>query len=322
MTTGATSPLTSLAGSHLLSIADLDRDQILAIVESAIAIKKNQPTDAPLAGRSAALIFEKPSLRTRVSFEVGLFRLGAQGVYLDHSTSPIGKRESVEDLAGYLQRTVHAIIARVNSHAVVKSLASVSGIPVINALCDLEHPCQALADLVTIREHVGRLGGVRLAYVGDGNNVCHSLMLAGAIVGMHVTVVTPEGRGPRSEFVNAARRYAEESGVQIVVTSDLGAIENHDVVYTDTWESMGEPELTPEKARAFEPYRVTPAMMSKAGTGAVFMHCMPAHRGEEVDAAVIDGPTSVVCDQAENRLYAQNALMLALMGPRTGISEE
>lgn len=322
MTTGAASPLASLAGSHLLSIADLDRDQILAIVESAIAIKKNPPANAPLSGRSAALIFEKPSLRTRVSFEVGLFRLGAQGVYLDHSTSPIGKRESVEDLAGYLQRTVHAIVARVNSHAVLKSLASASGIPVINALSDLEHPCQALADLVTIREHVGRLEGVRLAYVGDGNNVSHSLMLAGAIVGMHVTVVTPEGRGPRGEFVSTARRYAGETGAQIEVTSDLGAIENHDVVYTDTWASMGDPELTPEKAKAFEPYRVTPTMMSKAGSNAVFMHCMPAHRGEEVDTAVIDGPASIVYDQAENRLYAQNALMLALMGPRTGLSEE
>ena len=314
MTIGAASPLTSLAGSHLLSVADLDRDQIVAIVERAIAIKKTPPADAPLAGKSVALIFEKPSLRTRVSFEVGLFRLGAQGVYLDHSASPIGKRESVEDLAGYLQRTVHAIVARVNSHAVLKSLASASGIPVVNALSDLEHPCQALADLVTIREHVGRLEGVRLAYVGDGNNVCHSLMLAGAIVGMHVTVVTPEGRGPRSEFVAAARRHAEETGVRIEVTSDPSAVERHDVVYTDTWESMGEPELTPEKARAFEPYRVTSAMMSGTGSGAIFMHCMPAHRGQEVDAAVIDGPRSVVYDQAENRLYAQNALMLALMG--------
>ncbi len=314
MTTGATSPLTSLAGSHLLSVADLERDQIGAIVERAIGIKKSPPTDAPLAGRSVALIFEKPSLRTRVSFEVGLFRLGAQGVYLDHSANPIGKRESVTDLAGYLQRTVHAIVARVNSHAVLKSLASASSIPVINALSDLEHPCQALADLVTIREHVGRLEGARLAYVGDGNNVCHSLMLAGAIVGMHVTVVTPEGQGPRGEFVSAARRSAVETGVRIEVSSDVGAIEHHDVVYTDTWESMGEPELTPEKARAFEPYRVTPALMSTAGSRAIFMHCMPAHRGEEVDAAVIDGPTSVVYDQAENRLYAQNALMLALMG--------
>lgn len=314
MTTGAASPLTALAGSHLLSVADLDRDQIVAIVERAITSKKAPPAEAPLAGKSVALIFEKPSLRTRVSFEVGLFRLGAQGVYLDHSASPIGKRESVEDLAGYLQRTVHAIVARVNSHAVLKSLASASGIPVVNALSDLEHPCQALADLVTIREHIGRLEGVRLAYIGDGNNVCHSLMLAGAIVGMHVTVITPEGRGPRSEFVASARRYAEETGVPIEVTTHLNAAKNQDVVYTDTWESMGEPELTPEKARAFEPYRVTSATMSGAGGGAIFMHCMPAHRGQEVDAAVIDGPTSVVYDQAENRLYAQNALMLALMG--------
>lgn len=314
MTSGAAPSLTSLAGSHLLSVADLDRDQIVAIVERAIAIKKSPPADAPLAGKSVALIFEKPSLRTRVSFEVGLFRLGAQGVYLDHSASPIGKRESVEDLAGYLQRTVHAVVARVNSHAVLKSLASASGIPVVNALSDLEHPCQAMADLVTIREHVGKLEGVRLAYVGDGNNVCHSLMLAGAIVGMHVTVVTPEGRGPRNEFVSAALRIAEETGVRIDVSDDVGVTKDHDVVYTDTWESMGEPELTPEKASAFEPYRVTQAMMSSAGSSAIFMHCMPAHRGQEVDATVIDGPTSVVYDQAENRLYAQNALMLALMG--------
>ncbi len=322
MTTGATSPLASLAGSHLLSITDLDRDQILAIVENAIAIKKHPPTDAPLGGLSAALIFEKPSLRTRVSFEVGLFRLGGQGVYLDHSASPIGQRESVKDLAGYLQRTVQAIVARVNSHAVLRALASASSVPVINALSDLEHPCQALADLVTIRERAGRLEGVRLAYVGDGNNVCHSLMLAGAAVGMHVTVVTPKGREPRNEFVSAAVRLAEQAGTEIEITNDPDAVENRDVVYTDTWASMGEPELTPEKAAAFEPYRVTPAMMSRAGGGAVFMHCMPAHRGEEVDAEVIDGPSSVVYDQAENRQYAQNALMLALMGPRTGSTEE
>lgn len=325
MTTGTASSLASLAGSHLLSVADLDRQQILAIVENAIALKSSPPKGSPLGGQSVALIFEKPSLRTRVSFEVGLFRLGAQAVYLDQSASPIGQRESIEDLAGYLQRTVRAIVARVNSHATLRALADASGVPIINALSDLEHPCQALADLVTIQEHIGKLEGARLAYVGDGNNVCHSLMLAGAIVGMHVTVVTPAGRGPRDEVVTAAEQFAKEAGVKIQITTDPAAVADHDVVYTDTWESMGEPVLTPEKAKAFEPYRVTRKMMENAGGDAagspIFMHCMPAHRGEEVDAEVIDGPGSVVYDQAENRLYAQNALMLALIGPQSAAAE-
>lgn len=313
MRSGTTS-LRALAGSHLLSVLDLDREQILALIGSAMSLKGAGDTGAALAGRSVALLFEKPSLRTRVSFEVGLFRLGAQAVYLDHAASPLGARESVEDLAGYLQRTVHAIVARVHSHEMLRRLAGASGVPVVNALSDLEHPCQALADLLTVREHIGGLEGVRLAYVGDGNNVCHSLVLACALAGVSVTVVTPEGHGPRAEIVEAARRIAEG----VTVTTDVGAVAGHDVVYTDTWESMGEPTLTPERARAFEPYRVTPELMRLAsgghGEGALFMHCMPAHRGQEVDAAVIDGPRSVVYDQAENRLYAQNALMLALLG--------
>ncbi len=318
MTTHTPSTLDALSGSHLLSIADIDPKQIAALVDRALEIKGSPPMNGPLAGRSVALLFEKPSLRTRVSFEVGLFRLGAQTVYLDHSASPIGKRESVEDLAGYLQRTVHAIVARVNSHETLRTLASVSGVPVVNALSDLEHPCQALADLVTIKEHVGRLEGVRLAYIGEGNNVSHSLMLAGASAGVHVTVITPSGHEPHHAFVDAAQSAAAKTGAQISITNDPHQIADHDVVYTDTWESMGEPELTPERARAFEPYKVTASLMDLASggtrSGTRFMHCMPAHRGQEVMADVIDGPRSIVYDQAENRLYAQSALMLALMG--------
>lgn len=316
MTTDASSHLRSLVGSHLLSVADLDREQILALVESAVVRKRNPDARAPLKGRSVALLFEKPSLRTRVSFEVGLFRLGAQAVYLDHASSPIGQRESIEDLAGYLERTVQAIVARVNSHETLRQLAAASSVPVINALSDLEHPCQALADLLTLREHLGTLRGARLAYIGDGNNVCHSLMLASAIAGVHITVITPEGHAPRPEVAAAAMKLA--SGNDVAVTTDVQAIAGHDAVYTDTWESMGEPTLTPERARAFAPYRVTDAMMTLASKGsrrpARFMHCMPAHRGQEVDANVIDGAQSIVYDQAENRLHAQNALMLALMG--------
>lgn len=310
--------LAPLAGTHMLSIADLDREQILAIVERAVARKADAGEGSPLAGRSVALIFEKPSLRTRVSFEVGLFRLGAQAVYLDHGSSPLGERESVEDLAAYLSRTVHAIVARVNSHESLRALAAASAVPVVNALSDLEHPCQALADLVTVRERLGELRGVGLAYIGDGNNVCHSLMLAGACVGMRVTVVTPEGRGPRAAFVSASERLAVASGGSVRMTSDPEAVRGHAVVYTDTWASMGGPGLTAEDRRLFEPYRVTARTMALASEGldreAIFMHCLPAHRGDEVDADVIDGPRSMVYDQAENRLHAQNALMLALLG--------
>ena len=310
--------LAPLAGTNLLSIADLEREQILALVERAVARKADAGEGLPLAGRSVALIFEKPSLRTRVSFEVGLFRLGAQAVYLDHGSSPLGERESVEDLAAYLSRTVHAIVARVNSHESLRALAAASAVPVVNALSDLEHPCQALADLVTIRERAGELRGVGLAYIGDGNNVCHSLMLAGASVGMRVTVVTPEGRGPRGAFVSASERLAQASGGSVRVTTDPHAVRGHGVVYTDTWASMGGPGLTAVGRRAFEPYRVTARTMALASEGfereAIFMHCLPAHRGDEVNADVIDGPRSVVYDQAENRLHAQNALMLVLLG--------
>lgn len=310
--------LAPLAGTHLLSIADIEREQILALVERAVARKADAGEGSSLAGKSVALIFEKPSLRTRVSFEVGLFRLGAQAVYLDHGSSPLGERESVEDLAAYLSRTVHAIVARVNIHESLRALAVASAVPVVNALSDLEHPCQALADLVTIRERVGELRGVGLAYIGDGNNVCHSLMLAGASVGMRVTVVTPEGRGPRGAFVSASERLAQSNGGSVRVTSDSQAVRGHAVVYTDTWASMGGPGLTAECRRTFEPYRVTARTMALASEGsggeAIFMHCLPAHRGDEVDADVIDGPRSVVYDQAENRLHAQNALMLALLG--------
>ena len=316
MTVNASSHLRSLPGSHLLSAADLDREQILALIESAVARKQSPEFGSPLAGRSVALLFEKPSLRTRVSFEVGLFRLGAQAVYLDHAASPIGQRETVEDLAGYLERTVQAIVARVNSHETLRRLAAASDVPVVNALSDLEHPCQALADLLTLREHLGTLSDARLAYIGDGNNVCHSLMLASAIAGVHITIITPEGHAPRPEIVAAAMKLA--MGNDVVLSTDVNAVAGHDAVYTDTWESMGEPTLTPERARAFAPYRVTDAMMRLASKGsrrpAHFMHCMPAHRGQEVDADVIDGAQSIVYDQAENRLHAQNALMLALMG--------
>jgi ornithine carbamoyltransferase len=309
------SEISSLRGRDLLSVADLSAPELSRLVERAFSAKHAATGAAALAGVPVALLFEKPSLRTRASFEFGLGRLGARPVYFDLSGDRIGARESVKDYAMNLERWCSAIVARVYRHGVLEEMAAHAGIPVINALSDREHPCQALADMLTLREAMGTLAGVRIAYIGDGNNVCRSLMLAAAGLGVRITVVTPEGHGPGEDAERRAAALAARSGGSVACWNDPAAVRGHHAVYTDTWVSMGD---DPAKARAFGRYRVDEAMMALASDGVAggswFMHCLPAARGSEVEAAVIDGTRSLVYEQAENRMHAQNALMIELLG--------
>ena len=268
-----------------------------------------------LAGRFLALIFEKPSLRTRVTFEVGIASLGGSAVFLDHSNSRLGRRESIADVAHNLERWVHGIAVRTFEQQVVQELAGNAGIPVINALSDRYHPCQALADFFTLEERYGNLRGFKFAYVGDGNNMCHSLLSIGARVGAHVRIATPAGYEPDSEIVAEAKRAARETRGKIeILHSPEEAVAGAQAVYTDVWASMGQEEEAAEREKIFAPYQVNEALFSHAAPEAVFMHCLPAHRGSEVTAGVIDSPQSIVFDQAESRLHAQKAILLTLLG--------
>jgi len=266
-----------------------------------------------LAGRSVAMIFEKPSLRTRVTFEVGVRNLGGTPVFLDHSQSRLGHREEIQDVAKSLQCWVQGIVARTFDQSTIEKLAEHAGIPVINALTDQYHPCQAMADFFTLEEHFGNLRGLEMAYVGDGNNMCHSLMLAAARLGIQLRVATPPNYRPDSKITAEARRAARSTRARIhLFTDPSAAVAGAQAVYTDVWVSMGQERESAERQRAFAAYQVTEELMVLAAPGAVFMHCLPAHRGSEVAAAVIDSPQSIVYQQAENRLHVQNAIMLTL----------
>jgi ornithine carbamoyltransferase len=268
-----------------------------------------------LGGRYLAMIFEKPSLRTRVTFEVGIQSMGGGSVFLDHSGTRLGARESIKDVAKNLERWVHAIVARTFEQKAIEELAAHAAIPVINALSDRYHPCQALADFFTLEERFGSLKGLKLAYVGDGNNVCHSLLLAGARVGAHVRVATPEGYEPDAAIVAEARRAARETRAKIeILHSAEEAATDVQAIYTDVWASMGQEQEAAEREKIFAPYQVNEALMAHAAPDAVFLHCLPAHRGLEVTDAVIDSPQSVVYDEAENRLHVQKAILLMLLG--------
>ena len=267
-----------------------------------------------LGGRFFALIFEKPSLRTRVTFEVGIQSMGGSAVFLDHTGTRLGERESVKDVARNLERWVQGIVARTFEQSAVEELAEHASIPVINALSDRYHPCQALADFFTLEERFGSLRGLKLAYIGDGNNVCHSLLIAGARVGAHVRVATPAGYAPDAEIVAEARRAARETRGKIeVLTSPEEAVAGAQAIYTDVWASMGQEHEADARAAVFAPYQVNEALMEQAAPEAVFLHCLPAHRGSEVTADVIDSPRSIVYDQAENRLHVQKAILLMLL---------
>jgi ornithine carbamoyltransferase len=277
---------------------------------------KSRPGDwrTALSGRSLAMIFEKSSTRTRVSFETGMFQLGGLGMFLSSRDLQLGRGEPVSDTAGVLSRYADGIMARTYAHSTVEDLARFASIPVINGLSDLLHPCQALADFLTVRERFGTARGFGLCYVGDGNNVAHSLLVTGAKLGARIAVVTPPGFEPRPEVVGWATAAARETGGSVLVTTSLeeGAAGAR-AVYTDVWASMGQEAEAAERARKFEPYRVTRRVMEMAEPDAIFLHCLPAHRGEEVAADVIDSPSSAVFDQAENRLHAQKGLLVTLL---------
>ena len=280
---------------------------------------KGRPDDwrTALSGRSLAMIFEKSSTRTRVSFEAGMFQLGGLGMFLSSRDLQLGRGEPISDTARVLSRYTDGIMARTYAHSTVEELARFASVPVINGLSDLLHPCQALADFLTIRERFGTARGFGLCYVGDGNNVAHSLLLTGAKLGARVSVVTPPGFEPKPEVVEWAEAAARETGGSILVTTSLeeGAAGAR-AVYTDVWASMGQEAEAAERAKKFEPYRVTRRVMEMAEPDAIFLHCLPAHRGEEVAADVIDSGSSAVFDQAENRLHAQKGLLVTLLEGR------
>ena len=299
----------------LLSVADLSSEEIQHLIESAAFLKRGQKADARLKGKTIALLFEKPSLRTRVSFEVAMWQLGGHAVYLSPSEVGLGKRESISDVARTLSRFVNGIVARTFAHQTVELLAKYGTVPVINGLSDYEHPCQALGDLLTILEKKGNLKGLHLAYVGDGNNVARSLILAAAAVGMDFSIASP----PRYELdkptLRQAKRTASQSGAKIATMAEpRRAVENADVVYTDVWTSMGQETETEVRRRAFASYQVDSALLSCAKKGALFMHPLPAHHGEEIAAGLLDHPQSVVFDQAENRLHIQKAILVRALG--------
>jgi ornithine carbamoyltransferase len=302
--------------TDLTSMSDLTPAEAHGLMELA-ALVKARPADfrTALTGKQIVMFFEKPSFRTRLTFESGIYALGGQAMFVDQLTSRIGEREPVSDMAHNLERWVDAVVVRVFSHSTVTDLARYASIPVINALSDHEHPCQALADFMTLRERFGDLSQVRLTYVGDGNNVCHSLMLGSALFGCHFVAGTPAGYEPEASVTALAREIAAKTGATIELMHDpVKAVSGANAVYTDVWASMGQEAETTERARIFADFRVTPELFSHTAPGAVFMHCLPAHRGEEVEAEVIDSASSVVFDQAENRLHIQKAILLQLLG--------
>jgi ornithine carbamoyltransferase len=298
-----------------LSIRDFTPAQIKQLLHLAQQIKADPAAYSnALKGKTLAMIFEKPSLRTRVTFDVGIHQLGGFSLYLSPVEINLGKRESVYDVAKNLERMVQGIMIRTFAHDIVERMAQYAAIPVINGLTDYSHPCQAMADYLTMLEVNGRLSGLKVAFVGDGNNVAHSLMFVGAQVGAHVWVATPPGYEPLKNALSWAQyRGAETGGTCTITTDPVEAVRDADVVYTDVWASMGQEDEAGERRQHFLPYQVNAALFALAKPDAIFMHCLPAHRGDEVTDEVIDCPRSVVFQQAENRLHVQKAIMLELM---------
>jgi ornithine carbamoyltransferase len=305
------------AGRDLVSICDFTPAEVGYVLDVAGAMKKNPGNYShALAGKQIVLFFEKPSLRTRITFEVGISQLGGVSFFVDQTASRLGAREPLSDMARNLERWVNGIVLRTYAHETVTGMAEYAAIPVINALSELEHPCQALADLLTLRENFGRdLSKIKVAYVGDGNNVAHSLMLVLAAAGGQIVVATPKGYEPLASITAQAQQLAAQTGGKVETTNDPeAAVTGANAVYTDVWASMGQEAEAAERRRIFMPFQVNAELFSKTAPGAVFMHCLPAHRGDEVTADVIDSKSSVVFDQAENRLHTQKAVMLLLLG--------
>ena len=301
---------TRLRGRDILGIEELTQEEILLILNVAARLKahKFDATQTQFAkGQTLAMLFEKPSLRTRVTFEAGMTQLGGHAIYLE---GRLGVRETVPDVAHNLNRWIDGIMARTFDHQSVLELAANAGIPVINGLSDREHPCQAFADFQTLAERKGALPGLTMAYVGDGNNVAHSLMLLAAKVGTHFRLACSEGYEPNPELWQIALGFAAETGAILTLTHNPAeGVKNADAIYTDVWASMGQEDEAAERAQIFAPFQVNAALMAHARPDALVMHCLPAHRGEEISAEVLDGPQSVVFDQAENRLHAQKAIL-------------
>jgi len=308
--------LSSLSNPDLLSIGDLSPAEVGGILNLAALVKARPARFRhALEGKQMVLMFEKPSLRTRLTFEAGMGALGGRSLFVDQTHSRIGARESLADVARNLERWVDVIVLRTFEHQTVVDMAAHAAIPVINGLSEVEHPCQALADYLTLQEKFHDLKNVRLAYVGDGNNVAHSLLLAAACLGSALTVATPKGYEPGAAIVRAAREVAAQTGARIELTHDpKAAVKGADAVYTDVWASMGQEAEQEERAAIFAPFQVNAKLMALAAPHAVFLHCLPAHRGSEVTDEVMDSPQSVVFDQAENRLHVQKAILLLLLG--------
>ncbi len=303
--------------SDLISISDLSAREVHQIFELTRTLKSRPAAFASaLAGKQFVLMFEKPSLRTRITFETGISRMGGHAMFME-CPGGIEKREKISDVAHNLERWVDGIILRTFKHSTVTDMAANASIPVINGLSEREHPCQALADFFTLQERFGELRGLKLAFVGDGNNVAHSLMLAGAALGSHVVVATPPGYEPDQGIFAAAAKMAKETGGSVTVANEAqAAVTAADAVYTDVWASMGQESEAAARAAIFRPYQVNSDLMSLAAPHAVFMHCLPAHRGDEVTDQVLDSPQSVVFDEAENRMHVQNAIMILLCGSK------
>jgi ornithine carbamoyltransferase len=311
---GSPPPPSPLSGRDCLTLAEFSQEETKLILDEALKIKtlqKSRIPYRPLRGRTLAMVFQKPSNRTRVSFEVGMYQLGGHALSLSPQEIQMGKRETPSDTGRVLARYIDAIMVRTFDHEELEELAAAADVPVINGLSDSHHPCQALADLLTIREEFDTLEGVRISYVGDGNNVAHSLALGCALTGAELTIAHPEGHGPDPGVMD----LAETLGAAPTLTTDpREAVSGARVLYTDVWASMGQEDEAEDRKEKFAPYQVNERLMGLAEKGAVFLHCLPAHRGEEVTAEVIDGPQSRVFDQAENRLHAQKALLYLLLG--------
>lgn len=308
----------NLSGRDFIELTDYTTEEIHYLIDLAIELKHKQKSGEiyqPLKGKTMGLIFEKSSTRTRVSFEVGTYQLGGHALFLSKNDIQLGRGETIADTAGVMSRYLDGIMIRTFGHDKVVDLARYATVPVINGLSDLAHPCQVLADYQTIYEHKGKLQGLKLAFVGDGNNMAHSLMIGGAKLGVDVSVASPEGYEPDAQIVADAQEIAKATGAKIEVVRDpREAVENADAIYTDVWASMGFEEEQKAREIAFQNYQVDDQLAGYAKSDYVFLHCLPAHRGEEVSASVIDGVHSIIFDEAENRLHAQKALMAALIG--------
>ena len=308
-------PVTKPAMRDLVSTRDLSPGEVRAVLDLA-AVVKARPSDfrRTLEGKQLVMFFEKPSLRTRLTFEAGMSSLGGTAFFMDQTGGRIDARESLHDIAHNVERWVDVMVLRTFAHSTVEDMAAHASIPVINALSDLEHPCQALADYSVLMERFGNVKNVTLAYVGDGNNVAHSLLLTGAMLGSHVRVATPQGYEPNGAILDAATEIARETGATLEVMSDPHrAVAGADAVYTDAWASMGQEHESNVRVPIFHPYQVNDKLMAKAASHALFMHCLPAHRGQEVTDEVMDSPQSVIFDQAEGRLHVQKAILMLLL---------